>query len=89
MSAVLHARPRSSASAFLDSAGALADYDAGKYCFSQLVREGEWAYWGETAIPKDYVLHHWARQLVFVDYVDDPGCCSQKVMVMTKAPISG
>src|SRR6185369_16301580 len=43
---------------FSDTQQCLADYDRGQYCFSQIVYEGEWSYWGETAIPKDYVLRN-------------------------------
>jgi SAM-dependent methyltransferase len=80
----IHEGPRSSASAFLNTHEYLSDYDEGRYCFSQLVHEGEWSYWGEAAIPKDYVLKHWTRNLRFVDYIDDRRRCTQNVIVMKK-----
>ena len=80
----MHSGPRSSASAFLDTHESLSVYDSGKYCFSQLVHQGEWDYWGEAAIPKDYVLCHWTRYLDFVDFIDDRTRCTQNVIVMKK-----
>jgi hypothetical protein len=32
------------------------EYDRGEYCFSQLVDEGDWSYWGEAAISKSMCL---------------------------------
>lgn len=80
----IHEGPRSSARAFLNTSEHLKAYDEGRYCFSQLVHEGEWAYWGEAAIPKDYVLKHWTRGLTFLDYIDDRKRCAQSVIVMRK-----
>lgn len=82
----IHEGSRSSASAFLNAHESQSDYDNGKYCFSQLVHEGEWSYWGEAAISKDYVLNHWTRYLTFLDYIDDQNLCVQNVIVMKKPP---
>ncbi len=79
-----HSGPRSSASAFPDTSGSLALYDSGGYCFTQLVQEGEWSYWGEAAIPKSYVLKHWTPHFTLLDYVDDRGKCEQDVIVVRK-----
>jgi 2-polyprenyl-3-methyl-5-hydroxy-6-metoxy-1,4-benzoquinol methylase len=76
--------PKSSAAAFMDTKQSLADYDSGKFCFSQLVHEGEWSYWGDTAISKPYVLNHWTKSLNYVDYVDDQKYITQNAIVMTK-----
>jgi len=80
----MHAGPRSSAAAFLNTEESLSDYDSGKYCFSQLVHEGEWSYWGDAAVSKKYVLKNWTRSLTFVDYVDDQKHVSQNAIVMKK-----
>ena len=80
----VHAGPRRSAAAFPDPAKALGDYDAGRYCYSQLVFEGPWSYWGEAAIPQDYVAKNWTRHLAFVDYIDDRERCAQNAIVMQK-----
>ncbi len=80
----LHEGPRSSASAFLDTQEHLSDYDSGKYCFSQLVHEGEWSYWGEAAIPKEYVMKHWTKRFTFRDFIDDETRCAQCVVVLKK-----
>jgi len=80
--ASMHEGPRSSASAFRDTQQSLSNYDSGKYCFSQLGYDN-WSYWGETAIPKDYVLNRWTHHLTFVDFIEDRS--SQNVIVMRKA----
>ncbi len=82
--ASIHPGPRSSAEAFLDTRQSLADFDAGKYCFSPLAHD-KWSYWGDTAIPRDYVLRRWTPHLTFVDYIDDTNVCPQNVIVMRKA----
>lgn len=69
---------------FTDTEQCQSDYDNGRYCFSQIVHEGEWSYWGETAIPREYVLNHWTRWFTFLDYIDDRNLCSQNVIVMSK-----
>ena len=80
----LHPGPKSSAAAFPETEEALFRYDRGDYCFTQLVHEGEWSYWGEAAISKNYVLKNWEHGLTFVDYIDDRNLCSQDVVVMKK-----
>jgi SAM-dependent methyltransferase len=80
----LHPGPRSSAGAFPETQEALLRYDRGDYCFTPLVHEGEWAYWGEAAISKNYVLKNWGYGLTFVDYIHDRNLCSQDVVVMKK-----
>jgi 2-polyprenyl-3-methyl-5-hydroxy-6-metoxy-1,4-benzoquinol methylase len=80
----MHPGPASSARAFPSPAESLAIYDSGKYTFSQLVFEGEWSYWGEAAISKDYVLSHWTPYLTFMDYIADRQRCTQNAIVMRK-----
>ena len=79
----MHPGPRSSAAAFLDTMNVLAKYDGGEYCFSQLVHS-DWSYWGEAAIPKDYVLKEWTRWFKFLEYIDDRDRCSQNVIAVRK-----
>jgi SAM-dependent methyltransferase len=81
---LLHQGSRSSASAFLDTKKSLSEFDNGTYCFSQLVHEGEWSYWGETAIPKQYVESNWSRLFSVLDYIDDRNRCVQNVIVVCK-----
>jgi SAM-dependent methyltransferase len=80
----VHPGTRISAGAFPDTRRTLSDYDSGRYCFSQLVHGGEWSYWGEAAIPRQYVLEHWTPGLEFLDYLDDQAQCVQSVIVMRK-----
>jgi SAM-dependent methyltransferase len=69
---------------FPNTQQSLSDFDSGRYCFSQIVHEGEWSYWGETAIPKAYVQSNWTEWFTFLDYIDDRDRCSQNVIVMSK-----
>jgi SAM-dependent methyltransferase len=80
----MHPGPRRSASAFVDTERSLLEYDRGDYCFSQLIFDGEWSYWGATAIPKAYVMRNWSERLTFLDYIDDRKKCAQNVIVMRK-----
>jgi SAM-dependent methyltransferase len=80
----IHPGPRSSAAGFMNTEKSLSDYDSGKYCHTQLVHEGEWSYWGETAISKKYVLQNWTKSLDFVDFIADPSQLNQSVIVMKK-----
>jgi 2-polyprenyl-3-methyl-5-hydroxy-6-metoxy-1,4-benzoquinol methylase len=82
--ALMHRGPRSSASAFLNTEKHLSEFDKGTYCFSQLVHEGEWSYWGEAAIPKGYVENNWSRLFSVLDYIDDRNRCAQNVIVVRK-----
>jgi SAM-dependent methyltransferase len=84
----VHEGPRSSTSAFLNTQECLSDYDSGRYCFSQLVHEGEWSYWGEAAIPKDYVVHQWTQALTFVDYIDIYGGLAYQSIIVMRKPVA-
>lgn len=79
----LHEGPRSSASAFLDTKQSLEDYDNGIFCHTQL-GTGDASYWGETAIPKSYVLTNWTRKFKFLDFISDTSKCEQNVIVVQK-----
>lgn len=72
------------AATFPDMEKHLADYDNGKYCFAHRVTKRGQAY-GETCIPKQYVLDRWTGYFTFVDYIDDPEVCDQNVIVVSKA----
>jgi SAM-dependent methyltransferase len=73
-----------SAVSFPDVKQSLADYDRGRYTHTSHGHSGDWDYWGDTAIPKGYVLSRWTRYLTFVDYIDDRTRCPQNVIVMKK-----
>ncbi len=81
----IHFARRVSAEAFPDTAKSLADYDQGLYCFTQLVKEGEWSYWGDTAIPEAYVSKHWTKHgFELVDFVADVRRCPQNAILVRK-----
>lgn len=73
-----------SALSFPDVKQSLADYDRGWYTHTSHGCSGEWDYWGDTAIPKGYVLSQWTQYLTFVDYIDDRRRCPQNAIVMKK-----
>ena len=74
---------RVSAGAFLDTAAALAAYDAGQFCFSHRGPDDP-EHFGETCIPLAYVRRHWTEHFELVDFVDDPRRCPQAVVVLRR-----
>ena len=74
---------RVSAGAFLDTASALADYDAGEYCFSYRTPDDP-PHFGETCIPFSYVEKHWADRFHLLEFVEDPRVCPQNFVVARK-----
>lgn len=75
---------KTSAVAYPDTAAALASYDAGEFCYSNLGYSGRWSFWGEAAIPRAYVEKNWSQWFEFKDYIDDPSACPQDVIVVRK-----
>lgn len=59
----------------------LSDYDAGEYVHSRLGHPGS-AVFGETCIPRSYVLSRWTRYFHFVDFIDDRKRCAQNAIVV-------
>jgi SAM-dependent methyltransferase len=74
----LSRHPEAIAGVFDDTRRWLAAYDAGQYCYEPLPGMVDW---GETCIPRAYVLRHWTTYFAILDYVDDPGRCPQNVIV--------
>jgi len=71
------------AAAFPDTAAALADYDAGAYCFSHR-SEDDPPHFGETCISRRYVADHWTDRFRLLDYIDDHRLCEQDFVVVQK-----
>ena len=65
---------RSAGLSFLNTRQYLSDYDNGQYCFSP-VGHGEWSFFGEACIPREYVVKHWKEYLVVVEFIDDRNRC--------------
>ena len=42
------------------------------------------SFFGETCIPRQYVVQNWTRLFEFVGYVDDRSLCQQNVIVARK-----
>jgi SAM-dependent methyltransferase len=75
---------KSCATLFPDEEQALADYDSGKYCRSTYANyfvAGQ--LWGDTCIPKAYVISHWSKYFTILDYIDDRTVCDQDLIVAT------
>lgn len=74
------------AHAFKDSESALDDYDNGRYCYSPVGGGGvlDPSFFGETCIPKSYVMEHWTRSFDFVDFIEDRNRCPQNVIAVKK-----
>jgi ubiquinone/menaquinone biosynthesis C-methylase UbiE len=72
---------------FLETEKCLADYDNGEFCHSAVYGGGilDKSFFGETAIPKTYVLERWTKHFKFVDYVSDRTLCPQDIIVVEKA----
>lgn len=76
---------------FQDTAGWLAKYDRGEFCFEPYdAAKHERAFvdgvpsHGETCIPERYVRDHWTRYFEFSEFIDDRRRCQQNVIVMKK-----
>lgn len=74
------------AGAFRDTARWLSDYDAGLYCHHPLAggEALESSFYGETCIPRGYVLAEWTKSFTFLDYLDDRAVEEQNVIVVRK-----
>ena len=72
---------RVSAGVFGDAPRALADYDAGRYCYGSLGFEGRWSAWGEAAVPRAWVERAWAPYFEPCEWISDRRRCSQEVVV--------
>jgi len=69
--------------AFMDTEKCLTDYDKGEFCWSSM-RTGEWSFFGESCIPKQYVVNKWTEYFKYLDFVDDRDQCAQNVIVVQK-----
>jgi len=75
----LNSGQKGSSHAFPDTEQSLRVYDAGLYCHHSFNMES-WPYWGETAIPKKYVLDNWGKIFTFLDYLES----GQNVIIVQK-----
>ncbi|MGH9279486.1 MAG: class I SAM-dependent methyltransferase [Acidimicrobiales bacterium] len=72
-----------SGGAFLDTAAALARYDAGEYCFSHR-GPSDPPHFGETCIPRPYVEANWTSRFELLEFIDDLTTVPQVVTVMRR-----
>jgi SAM-dependent methyltransferase len=78
--------PEAIAGMFRETPRWLTAYDDGHYCYEP--HPGK-VWWGETCIPRAYVLRHWTKYFDILDYVDDPRRCPQSVIVARRRAESG
>jgi SAM-dependent methyltransferase len=76
----LHQATSGSSVAFPNTQKSISEYDQGLYCHHSFASE-EWPYWGETAIPKKYVVDQWTRMFTFLDYIEND---IQNIIVVQK-----
>jgi len=78
---------RGSARAFLDTEAALDGFDRGEYVHTPTGGGGvlESSFFGETCIPRGYVLDNWTGHFDFVDFIGDRDKCPQNVIVVKRA----
>ena len=72
--------------AFPDAAAALRRYDGGEYIYHPLGGGDvlDASFFGETCIPREYVVQKWAGQYDVLDFIDDRAACTQNVIVARK-----
>ena len=66
--------------AFPDTKHSQSVFDQGLYCHHSF-NDKNWPFWGETAIPKKYVLDHWTMTFKFLDFIEEYG---QNVIIVQK-----
>ncbi|MDQ3652432.1 MAG: class I SAM-dependent methyltransferase [Acidobacteriota bacterium] len=71
---------------FTNPEQSLSDFDNGKYCYAPVGGGGalDASFYGETCIPKGYVLNHWTKYFTFLDFIEDRTRCVQNVIVVRK-----
>ena len=74
------------ASSFQDTKQSLLDYDEGRYCHHPTGGgfELDKSFYGETCIPRAYVVKHWTKHFEFVEYLDERTLEEQNVIVVRK-----
>lgn len=71
---------------FPNTEQSLREYDNGKYCHHPL-DGGDLlnpSFFGETCIPKGYVLNHWTKQFEFLEFIEGNDLQSQNAIVVRK-----
>jgi ubiquinone/menaquinone biosynthesis C-methylase UbiE len=77
---------REIAKVFPNTEQSLSEYDNGKYCHHPL-DGGDLlnpSFFGETCIPKGYVLNHWTKQFEFLEFIEGNDLQSQNAIVVKK-----
>jgi SAM-dependent methyltransferase len=71
---------------FKNTHEALARYDRGEFLHEPIGGGDvlDASFFGETCIPRNYVVKHWTRLFDLVDYIDDRRRCPQNVIVVRK-----
>lgn len=71
---------------FTDTAAALRDYDAGRFCYAPVGGGGvlDSSFYGEACIPRRYVEDRWAAEFELVDFVEDVKHVDQNVIAVRR-----
>jgi len=74
------------AAAFPDEAHWLRTYDAGDFCHTATGGGTTLSdsFYGESAIPEQYIRHEWTKHMSVLEYISDPARCEQNVIVVQK-----
>jgi hypothetical protein len=72
--------------AFMNTEAALATFDRGEFLYEPTGGGSvlDASFFGETCIPRKYVVDNWTRLFEFVDFLDDRRLCLQNVIVVRK-----
>ncbi len=72
--------------AFPHTKQSLSDYDNGMYCYYPLGGGDilDASFYGETCIPKGYVLNHWTKDFIFLEYIESADPELQNTIVVKK-----
>jgi SAM-dependent methyltransferase len=72
------------ATAFADKDYWQAKYDEGQYCHSPLSGGDilDSSFYGETCIPKTYILKHWTEHFTFLEYIEDRKISDQNIIAV-------
>lgn len=86
LSQVSKGRLPSIARAFPNMEQTLSDYDSGRYCHYPMGGGDilDNTFFGETCIPKGYVMNHWTPEFTLLEYIDSPNFQTQNTIVVRK-----
>lgn len=72
--------------AFPDEEDALSRFDRGEFLYDGVGGGGvlDRSFYGETCIPRQYVIENWSKRYEYIGYVDDRRLCVQNVIIVRR-----